>query len=74
MLEPSKTKLKPSQKFNNKGYFTVGSSKDEVLAIQGQPDDFSDTRWYYTSSTIRFGGNKVESWSDSSNNLKAKIK
>ncbi len=63
-----------SSKVANKGYFTVGSTKDEVIAVQGQPDDANEDRWYYGSSRVDFQGEKVESWNNSERNLKAKIK
>lgn len=36
-----------------RGYFTVGSTEDEVLAVQGTPDEFSDTKFGYGLSDGR---------------------
>ena len=56
------------------GYFTVGSNKDEVLAVQGQPNDFDDRVWWYGLSRVFFNQNRVVKWDNSDRNLKAKIK
>jgi hypothetical protein len=45
-----------------KGYFTVGSSKDEVLSVQGTPTDFDDRVWKYGASSVFFSGNRVIGW------------
>jgi curved DNA-binding protein CbpA len=44
------------------GYFTVGSTKDEVLAAQGTPAEFSESSWKYGSSTVHFQNGRVTSW------------
>ena len=51
-----KARLEPSGPVSpSLGYFAVGSTKDEVLAVQGSPDSFTDTRWEYGSlSWVRF--------------------
>lgn len=43
-------------------YFTIGSSKQEVLAIQGTPDRFTDTQFEYGLSKVNFENGKVISW------------
>ena len=58
----------------NKGYFTVGSTKDEVLAIQGKPTGVYESFWMFGSSVVHFEGNRVLRWEDFQANLKAKIK
>lgn len=55
------------------GYFTVGSSKAEVAAVQGKPDSFSSTTFQYGSSTVTFRDDRVESWRDGSPALKARV-
>ena len=46
----------------NRGFFTVGSTKDEVLGVQGAPSNFSDTRWVYGSSWVSFQNGMVTAW------------
>jgi|GEM_PF-3119866 len=69
-----KAKIIPSRKYNNKGGFTIGSTKDEVLAVQGQPDDFDGRMWWFGLSRVFFKQNRVEKWNNTDKNLKAKIK
>jgi hypothetical protein len=61
---PLKVRLLPSGTAarNSPGYFTVGSSKDEVLAAQGTPTAFSKTQWIYGSSSVRFVDGRVVDW------------
>jgi hypothetical protein len=58
-----------------RGYFTVGSTKNEVLAIQGQPTRFDSSTFYFGTSRVSFDANGlVEDWSSSSfYKLKAKL-
>ena len=75
-VAPAKTPEQPSAKFNRSiaGYFSVGSTKDEVLAVQGTPSRFTDTTFSYGSSDIIFGNGKVVSWTQySMNPLRAKL-
>jgi outer membrane protein assembly factor BamE (lipoprotein component of BamABCDE complex) len=49
----------------SRGYFTLGSSKDEVLAVQGTPDALdrlSGETWSYETSTVQFADDKVTEW------------
>ena len=72
-LNPLRAKLKATP--TNKTYFTVGSTKGEVVAIQGTPDSFSETRFDYGFSTVYFHNGRVTSWSNSQlNPLRAKLK
>jgi hypothetical protein len=49
-----------------RGYFAIGSSKDEVLAIQGTPDRFTDTSFIYGLSSVYFDADgRVISWENS---------
>lgn len=45
-----------------RGYFTVGSTKDEVLAVQGTPTSFSETQWSYGLSHVTFQNGRVTTW------------
>ena len=69
-------KAKLKSKINSKyiGYFTVGSTKDEVLSLQGQPTGVYKSFWRYGNSSVIFESNKVVSWSNSEGNLKANLK
>jgi curved DNA-binding protein CbpA/outer membrane protein assembly factor BamE (lipoprotein component of BamABCDE complex) len=49
-------------------YFTIGSTKDEVLAIQGTPTSIIGQTWFYDSSSVTFDMyNKVEGYQNSGN-------
>ena len=60
------------------GAFELGSTKGEVLAVQGTPtgiDDytFSGDTWWYDFSTVKFDtSDKVVGWSNTSGNLKVR--
>ena len=59
-------------------YYTKGSTKDEVLSIQGTPTSFSEfgstETWYYGASYVEFKNGIVHSWSDiGGNKLKVKM-
>jgi hypothetical protein len=41
------------------GYFTLGSTKAEVQAVQGSPTTSTDTAWQYGSSTVHFRIDRV---------------
>ena len=43
-------------------YFTVGSRKDEVIAVQGTPTLFSENTFGYGGSEVYFQNNRVVSW------------
>jgi len=57
-----------------RGYFTLGSSQDEVLAVQGTPTSIEGNRWTYELSWIKFDGGKVESYSNFSGNLRLRVR
>jgi len=56
-----------------RGYFTLGSSQDEVLAVQGTPSSVEGERWTYEWSWIKFNKGKVESYSNLSGNLRLRV-
>jgi len=45
--------------------FTIGSTKADVLAIQGKPIRMSDTVWDYGVSQVKFEKDRVVNWTDS---------
>ncbi|GAA5513059.1 hypothetical protein Dcar01_01785 [Deinococcus carri] len=57
----------------NKGYFTMGDTKDDVLRVMGQPSDFGETHWTYGINSVNFSGGKVQDWSNIDGTLKAKL-
>jgi len=46
-------------------YFDVGSTKEEVRAIQGTPVRETDTMWDYAPSQVYFRGDRVIRWEES---------
>jgi hypothetical protein len=71
---PLKAKLSPSTQVEAKGFFTVGSTKDEVLAAQGTPTKFTDTTLTYGLSDVYFTNGKVVSWNQyATSPLKAEL-
>jgi hypothetical protein len=58
----------------SKTYFTIGSSKKNVLEVQGQPSSYHENWWVYGFSTVNFSKDgKVSSYSNIGNNLKVKV-
>ena len=55
------------------GYFTLGSTKNEVIAVQGTPSSIVGETWYYEHSTVSFYNGRVKGYSDTSRNLKVKL-
>ncbi|GLI33522.1 DnaJ domain-containing protein [Desulforhabdus amnigena] len=53
-----------------KQFFTVGSTRDEVLAVQGTPTSIQGSIWFYRSSHIQFRDEKVQSVFDAEGNLR----
>ncbi|MGH8246156.1 MAG: hypothetical protein ACREUU_06965, partial [Gammaproteobacteria bacterium] len=45
--------------FAERAYFTVGSSKDDVLRVQGTPDEVTDSMWRYGTSRVFFAKGRV---------------
>jgi hypothetical protein len=43
-------------------YFSVGSTKNDVLVIQGTPNWFTEDRFEYGASEVYFQNNRVVSW------------
>ena len=52
------------QAAHGKGYFTIGSSRDEVLALQGTPTIVQGNLWSYQLSDVLFVDGKVRSVND----------
>ncbi|MBP8644818.1 MAG: J domain-containing protein [Syntrophobacteraceae bacterium] len=54
-------------------FFSLGSSKDEVLLVQGTPTRIQGNRWYYGFSEIRFKDNRVQGYDNYFGNLKVRL-
>jgi outer membrane protein assembly factor BamE (lipoprotein component of BamABCDE complex) len=52
-----------------RGYFTIGSSKDEVLTVQGTPTSIQGNFWFYRLSNVLFRNGKVQYVVNSDGNL-----
>ena len=59
---PLRVRLLPSSPVLNQRFFTVGSTKDEVLAVQGTPTEVGDYEWGYGLSEVYFKDGRVVSW------------
>jgi outer membrane protein assembly factor BamE (lipoprotein component of BamABCDE complex) len=57
----------------SRSYFTIGSTKDEALAVQGTPSSVIGNAWYYKDSSIDFSGDQVSGYSNISKNLKVRF-
>ena len=55
-------------------HFTLGSSKDDVLAIQGEPDQALTKQFRYGTSYVYFSRGRVTGWNSESPPLKVKLK
>jgi hypothetical protein len=49
---------------SHRDHFTVGSTKDEVLSVQGTPTSFNDYVFRYGLSKVHFRNGRVVSWED----------
>lgn len=43
-------------------FFTVGSSKDEVIKVQGTPTAFTEDQFEYNGAVVYFSNNRVVRW------------
>jgi hypothetical protein len=60
---PIRVKLWPQYTINpSPECFTIGSSKDIVLVVQGTPTAFTGDKYEYGGSEVYFRDNKVVSW------------
>jgi hypothetical protein len=72
-LSKTRDSVSPAPSSRAKDFFTIGSTKDEVLAVQGTPSQFNDSSFSYGGSTVHFRNNKVASWYDGYPKLKVKL-
>lgn len=52
------------------GHFTIGSTRDEVLAVQGSPDVYLGDRWSYGGDAVFFKEGKVARYSNPGESLR----
>ncbi len=67
-----KIRITPSPSFDRTNigdYYTIGSTKDEVLALEGTPSSIQGNVWFYQFSNIVFREGKVQSVSDAGGSL-----
>lgn len=60
----------PEVRFTEDSFFTVGSTMDEVLAVQGTPTSIRGNVWFYQFSNILFRDGRVQSAVDTGNILR----
>ena len=68
-LLPEKEEKEDRDKF----FFTMGSTRDEVLAVQGTPTRIMGNRWQYGFSEIRFKEDRVISYDNFFGDLKVRL-
>lgn len=56
-----------------RGAFTLGSTEDDVLAVQGTPTSVEGRRWRFDSSSVDFVDRKVESYDNAEHNLRVRV-
>lgn len=61
---------KPSDAAARNGCFTIGSTQDEVLTVQGTPTSIQGNFWFYRFSNILFRDGKVQHVVDAGGNLR----
>ena len=62
-LDSVKARMLPSAPVETqRAYFTIGSTKDEVLSVQGTPTEFNDRAWKYGLTSIVFSNGRVTNW------------
>lgn len=69
-----KARVVSSERSAARDYFTVGSTKEEVLLLHGMPDSFTDSEFTYGYALVRFKDNKVVNWEDDSTPKKLKAR
>ena len=65
LKNPLKVKIAPGNENMNAMLFSEGSSKEEVLTIQGMPDRDAGNVWDYGVSRVYFDNNRVKGWDES---------
>lgn len=63
-MDPLRVQILPGSE-PERPFFTVGSTKEEVLAVQGTPTRLTENRWSYGYSYVDFENGKVVKWYNS---------
>ncbi len=72
---PIRVKLWPESPIGtSQDYFTVGSSKDVVLVVQGTPTAFSADKFEYGGSEVYFRNNRVVNWKNDPASIQLRTK
>jgi hypothetical protein len=73
--DPIRVKLWPEHSVDtSQDYFTVDSTKDDVLVVQGTPTAFSNDKFEYGGSEVYFHNNRVVRWKDDLASIPLKVK
>jgi hypothetical protein len=62
---PLRTQIKPGAEKMRTEFFGKGSSKHEVIAVQGAPERDAGNVWDYGVSRVYFDGDRVKGWDES---------
>ena len=72
---PIRIKLWPEHSVDtSQTFFTVDSTRDDVLVVQGTPTAFSKDEFDYRGSAIYFRNNRVASWKNDLASIPLKVK
>jgi len=72
---PIRVKLWPQSAVDpDLAYFTAGSTKDEVLVVQGTPTAFSDDKYEYGGSEVFFRNDRVVNWKNDIGSIPLKVR
>lgn len=63
----------PVPKGERPAFFTLGSTKNDILLVEGTPTRIEANRWYYGFSEIRFKNEQVEEYDNSFGDLKVRL-
>lgn len=68
-----KVRLIPSAPPRATDYFTIGSTRDDVIHVQGTPDSFSADRFRYGTSDVHFRDGRIVNWYSGYPKLKVRM-
>jgi len=72
---PIRVKLWPQSAVDpDLAYFTAGSTKDEVLVVQGTPTTFTDDKFEYGGSEVYFRNDRVVNWKNDIGSVPLKVR
>jgi len=72
---PIRVKLWPEHSVDtSQNSFTVDSTRDDVLVVQGTPTAFSKDEFDYRGSAVYFRNNRVASWKNDLSSIPLKVK